>query len=113
MGSKDLKNKVMNDLMELSNFPGTSEFNSAFAIIKNHPESIDQEKMKYDQQVIEGLSCEDFSKVCNSLSIKYQDQWIRDNPESLEIMARIRFDYKGVRFYSQMGQGSNFWTENL
>ena len=85
-------------------------FNTLFEIIKKH-KVVDQERLMYGQQVIEGLSHEQFQKVFEAvyegLELKVQQD------ESSKVFPKHYVDYQGIRFNLLIGQGSTYWTTKI
>jgi len=106
----DLVREIMLKKETKKQYFESEEFNTLFGIIKEH-EVIDQESLKYGQQVIEGLSPEQFQNIFEAvfegLELKVQQD------KTSKIFPKHYVDYQGIRFNLLIGQGSTYWTTRI
>lgn len=104
-----LLNDIVEDRKTGHEFLESEEFKNLFEKIKAY-DSLDQEEIKYEQVVIEGVSPDDFTRVCETIYDCYED--------SLRVFHGSSFpqyfiDYNGVRVSLMIGQGSNYHTQRI
>lgn len=99
--------KYIEELKELSDYFGSDEFNKIIRIIKQH-DGIDQERLKYNLDAIEGLPENKFRKVLESIFYNLEAKY-----DKVGSFPKSYIDYEGVRFYLMIGQGSAYWTARI
>jgi hypothetical protein len=69
---------------------------------------VTEEALRYETQVIKGLSAKDFSKVHNIV-------WSNNLKTEVEgcLFPKSYVDYDGIRFYMMSGQGTAIWCERI
>lgn len=68
---------------------------------------VDGERLKYSMNEIEGLSSEDFGKVCDCVFYNLRLKIVMDEEGSFP---RGHVDYRNIRFNLLIGQGTSYWT---
>ena len=94
---------------EMTRYFDSDEFNQLLDIIREY-DSVDQGKLAYGEQVIEGLSAEAFGKICNTVYHNLESDVVK-NPESSP--SKFYIDHKDIRFHLMTDQGSTFWTTKM
>jgi hypothetical protein len=81
----------------------SEEFNSLIKVISQY-EFIDQTRLQYKLDSVEGITAEQFGKVCNTVFYNLQtNEWDIKFPT-------YYVDYEGIRFHLIIGQGSTHIT---
>ena len=88
----------------------TPEFDGLYKIISQQ-DSVDEEDLAYETQKVEGLSRDDFSRLCSSVFEVLGDKIQTD--VKCSVGSRSHINYKDVRFYLICGQGSWYQTERI
>ncbi|MBI2672088.1 hypothetical protein HYX16_04095 [Candidatus Woesearchaeota archaeon] len=101
--------KCLKECKSLEEFFESEEFNSLIRIIQEH-EIIDQEKLRYDFEKIEGLTAENFGKVLESV---FHNLSPEVSEEKKTNFPKYYVDYQGIRFHLMLGQGSAYWTTKI
>lgn len=85
----------------------SEEFNQLLGIIQKY-NIIDQNDLLYENTVIDGLSAEQFGKVCNTVYQQLKSDMVKDGVDSY--FPSFYIDYEEIRFHLLIGQGSTYWT---
>src|SRR3989339_43313 len=100
--AKGLVEYVQKRDRESKEFFGSEEFNGLMKIIKNAG-AIDEEALRYKTQIVDGLTSERYTKVCDVIFHNLENQAKQDLECSFP---KYSIDYQGVRFHLMIGQGS-------
>jgi len=106
---KDFVRQIERRNEDSAAFFKSGEFNNLLAIIKQH-ECIDNEDLVYRVRQIDGLSAEDFKRVCEAVFYnlgELNEQFVRDQTSRF---SKYYVDYQGLRFHLMIGQGSVYRT---